>query len=316
MQTKKDKGVFNTFFSVLLMVVALLWISFVIYHENNNLSLDFSQFKWSGFYYMIFFGSLASFTNAVIFNTILKVNLKKNIHFFYSSSLLFVGQMVRHLPGRFWGLVYQINAAREQISPLEMVKINYDYMVISAGLTVVIPTSVILYSVKGPIGVSFFGVSIFFGGFLLKKNVHILVIQKIIHIFPLQKIQLMQNIHPINSYSLGHIISIFFWGGLGWIFYFIGWRFLGLTFEPFSYSNLYLLCAIYSIAWLIGFLSILTPSGIGVREMVFIILTPDLEPTYAAIIAVIVRLWLLVNDMILSILFLMINLIQKGVKYE
>jgi len=316
MKKIRDNAILRNSFSALLIIITLIWISFLIYNEKDKVCLQFSEIKWSGFYYMIFFGSLATFTNAAIFNTILKVNLKKNINFFYSSSLLFVGQMIRHLPGRFWGVVYQINAVREKISALEMIKINYDFMIISAGLTIVIPTSVIFYSFKPILGISFFFISIVLLTYSLKKNIHIIIIQKSINILPFTNIKLIDKIQPINSYSFLEIISALCWGGLGWIFYFIGWKFLGFTFESFSYINLYLLCAIYSIAWLIGFLSIITPSGIGVREMAFILLTPEFGNTNMAIIAVIIRLWLLIDDIVLSVIFFLLYYLKIRNKNE
>ena len=89
-----------------------------------------------------------------------------------------------------------------------------------------------------------------------------------------------------------------------WAVYLVAWQSLGRAFPNSAGNDMMLLCATYSIAWVVGFVSVFTPSGMGVREAVFLFLTPADSLASLAFLAVIVRFWLLAIDILLSLLFL------------
>lgn len=61
-----------------------------------------------------------------------------------------------------------------------------------------------------------------------------------------------------------------------------------------------LLAAIYGLSWLVGYLAVFTPAGLGVRELVFIALAPQFGPDVVATMAVLGRMNLLVADIALA----------------
>jgi glycosyltransferase 2 family protein len=65
------------------------------------------------------------------------------------------------------------------------------------------------------------------------------------------------------------------------------------------------LCAIYLFGWFIGFITLLTPSGLGIREAAFLLMASGNAVASLALLAVIVRGWLLFNDVFLSLLFML-----------
>ena len=83
--------------------------------------------------------------------------------------------------------------------------------------------------------------------------------------------------------------------------YFLLWALLGIAFfffikslHPVEPSQLIILTAIYAVAWSIGILSIMTPSGLGVREGILtLLLTTILPPATATLVALLSRLWTL-----------------------
>ncbi len=96
------------------------------------------------------------------------------------------------------------------------------------------------------------------------------------------------------------------------VLYFTGaylflWTFLGIAFfvfikslTPVSISQLPVVTGTYAVAWSIGFLSIITPSGLGVREGVLsLLLTSVLPPATATLVALLSRLWTLSTELIL-----------------
>jgi len=87
--------------------------------------------------------------------------------------------------------------------------------------------------------------------------------------------------------SLG--IYLLLWGLLGTAFFFFI-----KSLYPVATSQLFTVTGIYAAAWSIGFLSVITPSGLGVREGILsVLLTSALPPATAMFIALLSRLWTL-----------------------
>ena len=90
--------------------------------------------------------------------------------------------------------------------------------------------------------------------------------------------------------------------------YLLLWAFLGIaffvfikSFTPVSTSQLPIVTGTYAVAWSIGFLSIITPSGLGVREGVLsLLLTSALPPATATLVALLSRLWTLSAEFIVT----------------
>jgi uncharacterized membrane protein YbhN (UPF0104 family) len=63
------------------------------------------------------------------------------------------------------------------------------------------------------------------------------------------------------------------------------------------------LCAFYMVAWFVGYVSLLTPSGLGVRELVFAWLAKDFAGDAVALMAVVGRINLLFVDLFMGLAF-------------
>ena len=90
--------------------------------------------------------------------------------------------------------------------------------------------------------------------------------------------------------------------------YLLLWGVLGIAFflfikslAPVDISQLLVVTGIYAVAWNIGFLSLVTPSGLGVREGVLsLLLTSLLSPVTATFVALLARLWTLGAQLLLG----------------
>lgn len=86
------------------------------------------------------------------------------------------------------------------------------------------------------------------------------------------------------------------------------WELLGIAFFLFiksftlvSASQLLVVTGTYAVAWSIGFLSVITPSGLGVREGVLsLLLTSVLPPATATLVALLSRLWTISAELVLT----------------
>ena len=93
-------------------------------------------------------------------------------------------------------------------------------------------------------------------------------------------------------------IHLFLWACAG-ISFFIFVK----SIYPIGLVQLPIILSIYPFAWSIGFMSLITPSGLGVRESVLsIFLTTCLPPVTATLVALLSRLWFLTTDIILAVI--------------
>jgi glycosyltransferase 2 family protein len=98
------------------------------------------------------------------------------------------------------------------------------------------------------------------------------------------------------------------WGQV-WVLllrYCIVWLGMGLSYSalvraltPVQPGGLPYLVASWAAAYVIGYLSLLTPSGIGVREGVMVVLLAAIMPEpVAAVIAIVARLWMIAGEVV------------------
>ncbi len=73
------------------------------------------------------------------------------------------------------------------------------------------------------------------------------------------------------------------------------------SFASLNWSDAGVLIACYAFAWLIGFLSFLTPGGLGIREgLLGLLLAHYMPAPKAAFVAVLCRLWMLSSEIVLA----------------
>ena len=104
-----------------------------------------------------------------------------------------------------------------------------------------------------------------------------------------------------------YIRTLFFISGIRHIVvtYFFLWIYFGIAFflfiksiHPLQYHQFFKLTSVYSLAWSIGFLSLITPGGLGVREsLLSVLLTLYLPPTTAMLVALLSRFWILSGEL-------------------
>lgn len=73
------------------------------------------------------------------------------------------------------------------------------------------------------------------------------------------------------------------------------------SFSPVPWTEIGLLTACFAFAWIVGFLSFLTPGGLGIREGLLGLFLANYMPTsQAVLVALLCRLWMLLAEMVLA----------------
>ncbi len=77
----------------------------------------------------------------------------------------------------------------------------------------------------------------------------------------------------------------------------VGFYFLVRSFYPVDLGYLPVLCGIYALAWSLGFISLIAPGGLGIREGIMSFFLKMFFPLpVAVLIALIARVWTLVGE--------------------
>jgi hypothetical protein len=95
------------------------------------------------------------------------------------------------------------------------------------------------------------------------------------------------------------------------ILYTIQWMVLGFqlfllvnAFYQLDISNYLYLASLNALSWLVGFLSIITPSGLGVKEGIFILGFRLAVPvSFAIIVAALIRFYTIIVDLLITAIF-------------
>jgi hypothetical protein len=219
--------------------------------------------------------------------------------------LFFASQVLRHLPGRVWGISYQVTQTRNSVGLKEWLVVNIVFTVSSvyfgfAGAFLVWASTFDLMSLLLSILAV---VSVYAMGWsrwpwrLLSRGAR-LVSQR-----ASDGIDTAIESLPVKRYLFS--LEFFGLGVAVWGSYVLGWAFLGRAFDPTAGSFQVLeLWARYLISWLLGYVSVLTPSGVGVREASFSLLSGDFSKALVAYYLVMARFALLFCDLILGLVFL------------
>jgi glycosyltransferase 2 family protein len=286
--------------SYLIMLCGLAWVaSILLGTADEPLHLMPASGGWLGVATVLLFLSLLP--NGLIYYIFLHVGNEQRLPLARVLQLHYAAQLLRYLPGRIWGIVFQIGAARGEIAPLRIARANMDWMILalfgSSGVAFVLlfiflePHAVLLLLAL---------LSLAFTALLLGGGAGRLL-QLPGWLLPRRFKRALSSLatHRLapSQILLALLILLF-----TWLPYLGSWLLLVHVFPLFTAVDLIVLCAWYTLASVIGILSALTPAGLGVREALFIWLaTAEGSAEAIAFIALFARIWLIVADLMLML---------------
>jgi hypothetical protein len=237
---------------------------------------------------------------AILFGLFLNSNAGRRYPPRLIAGLHVAGQLLRYLPGRLWGLAFQISAARETIPAIRLARANLDFMVFSVIGSLSVGVFLLAYQGLWPWWTSAIAVTggvFILGGLFLGGANRILQLAGRFLPEPARRFCELLSMGQLTLPRLAAIMGVFL---ASWAAYLGGWSLLGLVFHGFAQVDFISLCAYYTLASGIGILSVLTPAGLGVREAAFILLAAgSADRETAAFFAVFGRVWLMLVEILL-----------------
>lgn len=287
----------------LLSIAAIAWVVFILWETwpQAKESLYTLEIKWlmltlagttiGG--YLLFEGFLQLF-RFIHPNKYSRLQL---------AHLFFTGQLMKHLPGRVWGITYQASRA-QQASLTEWAVVNVIFMLLAMFFSVTVAILFFLSSVSKVYAIAFLFLLIFLYYLLW----HSLSINLAIKLLGNLKFKAAKNIAlALQHYSNISIADKTKIAGIfiaSWLFYYLGWGFFGTGWPQLTFTDGLMLCALYTLAWFVGYISFVTPSGAGVREVSFLYLASSFPIDAVAAMIILGRLLLLFSDFILGVTFI------------
>lgn len=217
--------------------------------------------------------------------------------------LYFVGQLMKHLPGRIWGVAYQ-SAAGRQATLTEWVGVTAIYMVLATLFALWAASIVIGFMVWWLWGVLALCAGLVIYTFGWNARLLDALLDHIRKVSPKALYSLFNALQSFTGIDASFKSRLWCWFMASWLVYLLAWAGYGMAWPDLTAADGIWLCAIYTVAWFVGYISLISPSGVGVRELVFVLLAHRFPPDAIAGMAVLGRTTLLIVDLILGAAFL------------
>lgn len=301
------------FLGIVIIGIVIFFVLDAVHFQLDQFSELRFSFSQKYIYWLIislFFIMTSLVISAVGWVWIINILNNDYVSYPLGIKVFFSSQLGRYIPGKIWTFIGRFILCKNNN----------------------ISKSVITESIIYEIGMSFFAASIISGFILiLNKTLHYtaewlcygIITICIFSVLGLKFFPNLLNwfllktgkktIKTEISYRI--LLFYFFLNILLWFFMGYGIYFLArsVIFIPFNISVVF--PGFFCIAWLGGFLSFLTPSGIGVREGILVyFLSQFISPSNAIIVAVFSRIWLTLAEFLCLFIALGISGLMPVIK--
>lgn len=303
------RGPIRRWLSHLIIVAGVAWVVLIFWREFPALRGFLVDVDWAWLVYTLIAGCVAQLVLVPVFRLLLLHLGSVSITYADAARLLFVAQLLRHLPGRFWGVLYLVRETRDSMPSAVMIRANLDLMIYSLVFSLLISGMLVSAVLLGAgaatalvvLALAAISVAIRFDwtGALLRR---------IVRLFPARAARLEKSLEMSKTmtwYSTSLIVVSYVFA---WLLYLSVWWVLPLVFPGLAGVNVWLLCAAYSAAWVVGYVAMITPGGLGIREAGFIAMSAKLASVASlTFLAVFVRLWQILIEFSLFLVFAIVN---------
>ncbi len=279
-----------------IIVLSVIWIISLLIKDYQQIGWIITQSSLFFILISILVGTVSLAHNALIFYLLINNKQATGIAIPTTCALYFNSQIIRHLPGRIWGVVYQLtHAAMEQTSKASIIRANIEHSLLSltsSGLFFFLfiyfrsAPNIVVVSILSYYAAAYF---------LWTSKSPATLASSFLRKLKLRRVSEQITFEPLTPTTATGILLANF---SSWLFYIVAWYYLLGSYIDFNINQSTLVLASYSGAWVVGFLSLITPSGIGIRESSFIFFSSGLDsPERIVFFAIIARIWLIIIDL-------------------
>jgi hypothetical protein len=238
---------------------------------------------------------------------VLLAGMGEHISLFHSVSVLAVSQVGKYIPGKLWFTVgrmylakkHGVSEAKTAVSTAMELALSLLGAVILFGLAVaLIPRGMVPARV--------------YLAFLLVPFCIVAVYPPILNRvtgFILRRLH--QPIFEVRMTFL-RLLAVLGLFVLMWVIQGLGCYLLIRSFYPLDLSRLPMVAGAFALSWILGFIVLISPAGLGVREGIFTFALRLVMPEPVAIIAALLsRVWITVSEGLLALAFTLLPRLGK-----
>lgn len=287
----------------LVALSALAWTVWLLWDSLPALRANLSQVEVWWLLLPLFGGCLYGYFTFEAFRALFECLRPRVYGRLRLGHLFFTGQLMKHLPGRIWGVAYQSVAGGHALL-VEWVAVSIMFMALTTCFALWIAATVLVLKSGWywSLLVLMVGAAMYALGWRTWSLTAFSRLLKKMSIPALRglsdALECFAIVDPKSKLCVGG------WFLAGWLIYFLAWSGYGIAWPGLAATDGIWLCAIYTLAWFVGYVSLLSPSGIGVRELVFVLLAQHFPPDAVAGMAVLGRVVLMLADVLLGAAFM------------
>ncbi|MBD3204406.1 hypothetical protein GF327_09015 [Candidatus Woesearchaeota archaeon] len=296
----------NKKIKILLQILVIVTILFFMGKQIANSWQYLKDYDWNfNYFYLVISFLLSLFYFALIafgwFLILKKMNIK--INFVKAANIRAATQFGRYIPGKVWHIVgrtYYTN------------KLNIPSIKILTSVGLEIACSLIAAFIVFLFTLPFFlkhtNFEIFLFLFVVISIILVLIKPSIFSKFINTGLRILGKSEIEFNLKYKDIFLIILWFTFSWFLNGVAFFMLINSIYRVDLSILLLISGVYAISWVIGFLSFLTPAGIGVREGILSgMLSFYVPPSIAIIISFIARVMIMLVEITFFIMFTFID---------
>ena len=300
--TVKDKKTTPLYIHIIKYIVLVIVLYFVYKAFDYNWD-EIKSFKWSLNYWLLLLSITAHLITLGMFSKVWCILMKGfgfTVSFPHAFKISYIANLGRYLPGRIWpvfGMAYLAKkiGIDEQYSVTSWVVVQL-FAIPSAFLVGIISLffidTFISVSLSSFLGISFY---LFAGAITIVSFMLIFFPKFVFKLFNIFLVKIKRE--PINfSLPIKTALKLYLGYALCWIAYgFSFWLFIVSITGNYELPIIGAI-GVFALAYQIGYLAIIMPGGIGVRELVLVTLLNPFFGAAAAGIAVAARIWNMLTE--------------------
>ncbi|OGH12017.1 MAG: hypothetical protein A2857_03690 [Candidatus Levybacteria bacterium RIFCSPHIGHO2_01_FULL_36_15] len=288
---KKFKSFFTLIFGFPLTALSFYFIIKIVYENQKNIPKDFLHFEPITFASGIFFLFLFFLLRSVGWRKILK-NQGHGLNLFKSTYLFWSSETKRYIPGNIFSFISRISNFKKEKVPAKIVlkSLVEESLLItsSAGIFSLLSLPIILPSFTNIIKNKF------------EQYHYFTIFAPILFLAVIVTVWLKRKalVRYFKNTSIKSYIDVFSVYILGWFFFGVANFLIASSFSYLNPNNFLGIVSYFVFSWIVGYLSFVTPMGLGVRELVLVLGLSLFLPLYvASYIAILLRIVLITSEM-------------------
>jgi uncharacterized membrane protein YbhN (UPF0104 family) len=300
------KSLIKNIIEVIVLAITGFFVLRMIFNSWSAISSHIANAN----YYLLFFAWICTliyfFARSLAWQRVI-ISLGGQINVFKANKIWLISEFSRYIPGNVWSFLGRIYLAKDASIAKKITVVSLFIEIIMLLTSALILAGFFIFLL--PYDNKFISSWLFL--FLIPILIILLtprILKQLIN-FALKKVGKETVQFNIKFWDLLLILIIFL---VGWTFYGLGSYLVMSAFINTSAISTPWLITVFVVAWLIGYISFITPMGLGVREgIITVILGPIISNGLAGFVAIITRLWLVFSELsVLGIIFL-INILRK-----